>query len=406
MAFLPHPENSSTARTIVRLQTFALLVASILVFCPSLSAADPANPGKKEVEKKEGENEPISTDRPDRVDSAKTVGKGVFQIETGYNRDNYDRENALTHTTTTLGLIRYGLTENLELRIDTDGHTWERERPRQNQVIQSGSAPTILTNLVPSLPGSTWTMVSNPNDMRDLLLTGQGSLPVLRNTVTLSGPLAFAVDVELGPGQTRCSGFCFPRRTRVSTSLLLQDSNVRYRLGGEDELRLENRFETDSRVHTGSSDVGVGFKYTLPIEGGALLPTMGILVSAGTGAGSGDYRGSGSTSNFGFAMEWDLPADFGLGTIISGSRDKDEWGKYYASGFFAITLGIPISDNWDTFVEYSATQNVREGTVSGTWDTGLKYRPTDNFQIDIFYSIAASKSAPANSIGFGLSYRL
>ncbi len=405
MVFSSFPGSSvcvRTSRWAARgLFLFLLLAPASL----SLFAADPPGNPEKERENREGDNDPISTDRPDRVDSAKTVGKGVFQIETGYNRDNSDRENPAAHTTTAGGMIRYGLTDSFEIRVDTDGRVWERGRPRQNQLIQTGSAPAILTNLVPVLPGSSWSMVSNPNDMRDLLLTGQGPLPVLRNTTTLSGPLVLAVDIEMGPGQMRCSGFCFPRRTRVSTSLLLQDANVRYPMGGDDQLRLENRFETESRVSSGSGDVGVGFKYTLPVEGGALMPTMGIVASAGTGAGSGPFRGSGSSGNIGFAAEWELPAEFGLGTVISASRDKDEWGKQYTVGFFAITVGIPLSDSWDTFVEYSAGQDPG-GSIVGTWDTGLKFRPMDNLQFDIFYSRAASKGAPTNSVGFGLSYRL
>lgn len=66
-------------------------------------------------------DEPISTDRPDFVESSLVVGKGRFQIETGFaserNKSNGDKER-LTSTPT---LLRYGMGDAWELRLETDG---------------------------------------------------------------------------------------------------------------------------------------------------------------------------------------------------------------------------------------------------------------------------------------------
>src|SRR5262245_3091965 len=65
--------------------------------------------------------EPIATDRPDFVESADVVGDGRFQIETGLS---YERSRANGQTSrgrATPLLLRYGVGDTLELRLETDG---------------------------------------------------------------------------------------------------------------------------------------------------------------------------------------------------------------------------------------------------------------------------------------------
>lgn len=68
----------------------------------------------------------IASDQPDFVDSSDVVGKGRVQIEAGVaverDRDGGSRER----TTTTPVLLRVGIAETLELRIETDGHVNQR----------------------------------------------------------------------------------------------------------------------------------------------------------------------------------------------------------------------------------------------------------------------------------------
>jgi hypothetical protein len=65
----------------------------------------------------------IVTDRPDFVESSLTVGKGRFQVETSiageHNREGTLREITLTTPT----LLRLGLADAWELRLETDGYT-------------------------------------------------------------------------------------------------------------------------------------------------------------------------------------------------------------------------------------------------------------------------------------------
>lgn len=63
----------------------------------------------------------ISTDRPDTVESSAVVGKGRFQIETSlaYERDNSGASRSRVRSTPTL--LRLGVSEHWELRLETDG---------------------------------------------------------------------------------------------------------------------------------------------------------------------------------------------------------------------------------------------------------------------------------------------
>jgi Putative MetA-pathway of phenol degradation len=65
--------------------------------------------------------EGIKTDRPDFVESSDVVGKGRFQIETSiaFERDRADGLRARVRSTPTL--LRLGVSETLELRLETEG---------------------------------------------------------------------------------------------------------------------------------------------------------------------------------------------------------------------------------------------------------------------------------------------
>jgi hypothetical protein len=67
------------------------------------------------------EDDEIATDRPDFVESSNVVGKGRFQIETSlaWERDKVDGVRIKGRATPTL--LRLGVSDNLELRVETDG---------------------------------------------------------------------------------------------------------------------------------------------------------------------------------------------------------------------------------------------------------------------------------------------
>jgi hypothetical protein len=68
----------------------------------------------------------ISTDRPDFVESSDVVGPGHLQIETGFQSERDSAAGIKTRTRTTPTLLRIGLNDALEFRIETDGLTLAR----------------------------------------------------------------------------------------------------------------------------------------------------------------------------------------------------------------------------------------------------------------------------------------
>ena len=74
-----------------------------------------ANP---EFEERDGERDRIETERHDFTQSTTTVGKGVTQFEFGYSffHKSERGEDENSHTTPEL-MVRYGLTDKLEIRL-------------------------------------------------------------------------------------------------------------------------------------------------------------------------------------------------------------------------------------------------------------------------------------------------
>lgn len=67
------------------------------------------------------EEAPMATDRPDIVESSAVVGKGRFQVETSFAAETDKAAGVKTTTRMTPTLLRYGITDNTELRLETDG---------------------------------------------------------------------------------------------------------------------------------------------------------------------------------------------------------------------------------------------------------------------------------------------
>ena len=91
----------------------ALPLTLLLALGPACAAAQES--GAKE--------EPISTDRPDFVESSEVVGKGRVQLETSLLSERERGEEGREHTLSTPTLLRIGVHEALELRFESEGRT-------------------------------------------------------------------------------------------------------------------------------------------------------------------------------------------------------------------------------------------------------------------------------------------
>lgn len=67
------------------------------------------------------DDDEIATDRPDFVESSAVVGKGRFQIETSFAVEKNRADGVRERTRATPTLLRFGISDALELRLETDG---------------------------------------------------------------------------------------------------------------------------------------------------------------------------------------------------------------------------------------------------------------------------------------------
>lgn len=72
------------------------------------------------------DDDQIVTDRPDFVESSNVVGKGHVQIETSMAAERDRAAGVRERSVSTPTLLRYGIGETIELRLETDG--WSRQR--------------------------------------------------------------------------------------------------------------------------------------------------------------------------------------------------------------------------------------------------------------------------------------
>lgn len=88
----------------------------------------------------------IVTDRPDATEASSTVGKGILQFETGFLYETFKTNNikSESYTFNTM-LIRYGILDNLELRLGwnfVEGVTTLNGNKLNN--VMSGLSPLLL----------------------------------------------------------------------------------------------------------------------------------------------------------------------------------------------------------------------------------------------------------------------
>jgi len=91
------------------------------------------------------EEDVIATDRPDVVESSLTVGKGRFQIEAGFGVA-IDKQTPSTKETAQSipTLLRYGATENLEIRLETDNYQKIKSETAGGTTSVDGMTDTAL----------------------------------------------------------------------------------------------------------------------------------------------------------------------------------------------------------------------------------------------------------------------
>ena len=147
----------------------------------------------------------IATDRPDFVESSDVVGAGRFQLETGLTSDRHARDGVTVRTLTTPTLLRYGIGETLELRLETDGWTHERTADRTSSTSLTERGWSDLSFGVKwhvldgagRTPGVAW-LLHVESATGSSPFRGQGLRPSLRAAIEWDLPEEFSLGVMPG----------------------------------------------------------------------------------------------------------------------------------------------------------------------------------------------------------------
>jgi len=144
------------------LLTLALLVAASGLSASSAiaqrSSAEPA-PTQSATAQNADDDDLINADRPGIADGSLTVGAGMFQAEVGLQDERRADEGVRTRTRFVPTLLRLGLTDHLEARVESNTFTDER-------ATDDAGASSSESGLASVLLGFKWTMFDSGGDAR------------------------------------------------------------------------------------------------------------------------------------------------------------------------------------------------------------------------------------------------
>ena len=154
--------------------------------------------------------DPIDTDGPDFVDSSEAVGKNRFQIEQELVSERDRRNAVLRRTVSTPTLMRYGISETVELRLEGDTRVRETTGNGGIDTTVSGHGDLGLglkwhsqdrdeTKNTPAV--SSILQLDTPSGSKEF--RGRGTRPSLRSIITWDLPHQFSLGVM--PGLARDS---------------------------------------------------------------------------------------------------------------------------------------------------------------------------------------------------------
>ena len=346
-------------------------------------------------------SDPISPDRPGLVNSPDTVGTRIVQLEMGGQSDRMFAGNRLRSTGSTPLSLRFGVSERLELRMETDGAIREEHARTQPRVVQAIGTQAIGT-LLPFTTGPGWALRADPEEFRKLLWTGKGALPELYYNLAAGG---------VAPPATAGTPFSLNRRTFLRPGAPMASFELpallSARIGTDPvETRLEGADHLEPKVSRGGADTSLGAKVKL-LTGQGWLPSMGILAGIVIPNGSREFRGRGHVPWLNASVQWAPRENWSIGALIGGSYDFDDYGRRTGIGSVGVVVGFPIVGNLGGSLGLSAPQTApdRAGGWVRQYEASLGYRITDDVQVDAAAYGAANRNAPRLTLTAGLSMR-
>ncbi|SFB91332.1 transporter [Massilia yuzhufengensis] len=150
----------------------------------------------------------IATDRPDFVESSNVVGDGRLQVETSLLLERDRQGAARDRTVSTPTLLRYGMGESFELRVETDGRIDQRSTLGGARERAKGYADTSVgvkwhaMDAAGSLP-SVGVLLHADLDSGSRAFRGDGVRPSLRVVGEWELPDDYSLGIMPGVGVER-----------------------------------------------------------------------------------------------------------------------------------------------------------------------------------------------------------
>ncbi len=239
--------------------------------------------------------DPLVTDRPDFTESPVSVAPGRVQLEAGFTYVRNDDDGVRTEDwSAPEALLRIGLIERLELRLNWDGYSWNSERP-------DGGAKTSSADAYDAALGFKYEIVREQD----------GLLPML-------GVLG---EVSFPTGNGSAGGEDWGASVTLAWTYDLHD---RVSLAGNFNLASVPEGEQGERYLEPSASVALGFKLTEKF--GAYVEYFGFFPDT-SDADIEQYADTGLTYLVNDNLQFDVRVGFGL------NEDADD---FFAGAGFAV----------------------------------------------------------------------
>jgi len=147
----------------------------------------------------------IVPDRPNFVDSTDVVGRGQWQVETSVLAERDKTDGVRTRTYSMPTLLRYGVGDVLELRVETDGRTVEHTRGADSLAGYADAAVGMRWHVQDAAEGrpSVGLVLQADLPTGSRAWRGQRVRPSLRLTGEWELPADMSLGVTSGAGQER-----------------------------------------------------------------------------------------------------------------------------------------------------------------------------------------------------------
>ena len=214
--------------------------------------------------------ESLATDRPDFVESSNVVGKGRFQIETSVALERDARDGVRTRLYSTPTLLRMGVSDSLELRVETDGALRLRVDEAGARTNERGLADVALGvkwhthdgDEVTYKPGIAW-LLHVDADTGSRPFRGQGLRPSLRMVAEWELPGGYSFGVMPGVFMERnASG----KRYSGAIFALVAGKSFTERTRGFVELSGQQLATKENGGNVVTADAGLAFLVTDSVQ--------------------------------------------------------------------------------------------------------------------------------------------